>query len=435
MSSRRSRFFLSTVSVTETVRPAVVGLALAVLSGCGGVTSDLGNVVGLDQGQNPRGTGIFRDSNVSGLDYASGELSGVTAAEGGGRLQGSFEYEIGAPVTFSIGNLSLGTADLGGAFLTPVDLVGNGTTNRREVQNIARLLMMLDEDNNPGNGIAISNAVRAAAANWQQVDFGAVEAAFLADLVPIVSDVASVDNRTPELPDAIAAKSHLDSTLYCSWSGAFYGSFSDPNEVIGRFGITVNPLNGTIGGNIYRTAPETRAVMTSLTPLRFDGQNINAVSVSGSTQPDGDVFTFQFTSLNQIDGNWNNTRTSGTGTFTGLRMNDNQSPAYRFVGTYTGDDSGVFSFGVTASGGAGDAPDSANGETYSVVNGGPFSLSGRITGQGGGDRSIFLGGNDVKNYVGEINLETLTVSGTWEQNVSATQTDRGTFTGRGCRLN
>ena len=79
--------------------PAVVTLAVA-LAGCGGAVTDLGNVVGLDQGETPRGNGIFRDSNVSGLDYESGELSGVTSVVTGQTPGGQFQFQIGRPVTF-----------------------------------------------------------------------------------------------------------------------------------------------------------------------------------------------------------------------------------------------------------------------------------------------------------------------------------------------
>jgi hypothetical protein len=407
--------------------PATIALAAA-LAACGGAVTDLGNVVGLDQGETPRGNGIFRDSNVSGLDYESGELSGVTSVVAGQTPGGQFQFEIGRPVTFSIGGVTLGSASLGSSFLTPIDLVGNGNTGRADVQNIARFLMMLDNNGNPDDGIAISEAVRAVAQNWQPLNFGSPT--FDADLIPIISDVASVDDRVPALPGALTAKNHLDATLRCSYSGAFGGTFADSTAAIGNFAFSVDSRNGILSGFVRRTNVEVPAVdpLNGITALRFDGQNISAVSVSGRTQSSGDVFTFQFTTINQIDGNWQNSNTSTQGTFTGARVNDTQLPLYRFTGRFDGDDSGVFSFGVADAGFT-----NISGEMYTAV-GVRTTISARVNGLTA-VRSLIMNGGDVKAFTGEINLDTMTISGTWEQPIDRETTNIGTFSGTGCRLN
>jgi hypothetical protein len=94
------------------------------------------------------------DSLIEGIDYNSGSTSGVTTATGG------FQWEQGSQVTFSIGNLVLGTSN-GGTLISIVDLVPGATgANNSKVMNLARFLQSLDTDCNPANGIQISAQTR-----------------------------------------------------------------------------------------------------------------------------------------------------------------------------------------------------------------------------------------------------------------------------------
>lgn len=108
--------------------------------------------------------GIFMDSAVEGLTFKTETLTGETDS------QGRFSYMPGETVTFSIGGIVLGTATAK-SFITPVDLVA-GAQNETDptVTNITRLLITLDEDNDPDNGITISPEVRTALAD-SSVDF------------------------------------------------------------------------------------------------------------------------------------------------------------------------------------------------------------------------------------------------------------------------
>lgn len=168
-------------------------------------------------------------------------------------------------------------------------------------------------------------------------------------------------------------------------------------------------------------------------PLRFDGQNLGGISVTGRT-PEADEFTFQFTNLDQIDGNWQNSSTSQQGTFTGVRINVSQTPIYLFTGTFSGDDDGIVSFGVLRDS-AGDL-NSINGEIYKPTIDQLTNFNGRVIGQeNAAIRSMDVTAGDVKNFVGNIDFNSLTVTGTWTQNISATQVQSGTYTATGCRLN
>jgi len=399
------------------------------LGGCGGAVSNLGNVTpgGLDA---TTGKGLFRDSNVTGLGYSSGEIAGITTEEDGPALAGEFNYTIGAGITFFVGGVTLGIAPEG-TFITPVHLVPDGNTGRTNVQNIARFLQMLDSNGDPDDGIFISSGVRSVAENWPPVNFQTDN--LDAELASIMSDVASVDGRNPLLPDAPTAKAHLDATLLCSYSGGFGGRFSDNTGVVGRFGFLLNGTTGVLSGQIYRVGATLPTPINGTVPLRFDQQGLSAISVTGRT-PNGDEFTFQFTNLDQIDGNWQNLLTDQQGTFSGARINNPQTPVYLFVGTFAGDDNGIMSFGVFRD--ATGELNSINGEMYKASIDELNNFNGRVIGpESVPVRTMDVTAGDVKNFVGNIDFDALTASGNWTQNVSATQSQSGTFTATGCKLN
>jgi len=114
-------------------------------------------------------TGVLVDSAVSGVSYATPTHQGVTAADG------SFQYEQGETVRFTIGDTLLGEVT-GQAQITPFDLAGSavitGTTRITDalnnkldpfqaVVNITVLLQSLDRDAYPENGIEITPEVAA----------------------------------------------------------------------------------------------------------------------------------------------------------------------------------------------------------------------------------------------------------------------------------
>jgi para-nitrobenzyl esterase len=121
-------------------------------------------------------TGTFVDSPVAGLNYSTLTKSGTTD------VNGNFSYYITETVTFSIGNLQLGSST-GKATVTPSDIVSGatGVTDQR-VSNIGRLLQTLDEDGDLNNGIKI-NAQTAAivSAMASGLNFNQTESAFSAD--------------------------------------------------------------------------------------------------------------------------------------------------------------------------------------------------------------------------------------------------------------
>jgi len=93
--------------------------------------------------------GAFVDSRVIGMAYESDTQSGRTDEFGG------FEFRAGETITFSMGAVELptGPAD---HFITPVTLAGASAVEEQVPTNIARLLLSLDADSDPSNGLDVS---------------------------------------------------------------------------------------------------------------------------------------------------------------------------------------------------------------------------------------------------------------------------------------
>ncbi len=106
-------------------------------------------------------SGILGVPPISGMSYKTATQQGVTDSAG------RFSYQEGERVTFSIGTIVLPAV----AARTPIRVDDFGASGNDQVsRNIRRLLITLDADGNPANGIAIEPAARAAASN-ALVDF------------------------------------------------------------------------------------------------------------------------------------------------------------------------------------------------------------------------------------------------------------------------
>lgn len=117
--------------------PLLVAACLAVAACSGGPATQ------------PVRTGVFVDSPVAGLDYDSGSHAGKTTATG------EFHYLDGETVAFSIGKLQLGRG-LGAPHLSPLQLAGRSDAADPKVLRQVQLLLTLDQDGNPDNGIQIA---------------------------------------------------------------------------------------------------------------------------------------------------------------------------------------------------------------------------------------------------------------------------------------
>ena len=357
-------------------------------------------------------SGVFKDSNVSGMSYTSGSQTGTTGTDG------SFTYEVGQTVTFSIGGVTIGST-IGQSVVTPVDLVPGGSSSTTQVQNIVRFLLMLDTDGDSTNGISISSAVQAIADTWAQVDFATADLA--TELASIISDADSADGTSHTLPDPVSAQSHLESTLQCVRSGAYQGTFTGDSS--GPFGFLVDASTGFLAGFAYVTAEQDLLSLSGITAISLDQ---DATFISGDTSS-GATFSGQFTGADQVGGTWESLPESGT--FSGSRIGGVTDAAYRFTGSFEGDAFGLFSFDV-------DTSDNIMGVAYTVLALADGTTDELVTFDGtlSGTNltaTIIDNGEVDATITGTLDKNTGTLSGTW----SDMDGNTGSFSGSGCKLN
>ena len=365
---------------------------------------------GGDTGSSGVGFGQFKDSNTQGLNYVSGDLSGVTLADG------SFEFVVGGTVTFSVGGVELGTTG-GKSVVTPVDLVTRGSSSSPAVQNIVRFLMTLDSNGDPSDGITISPKVQAAAVDWQSVAFdgGSFQTALNTSLE--AANAADPDNAANRIiRDAVAAQNHLESTLLCSYAGAYEGTFSGDDR--GSFGVLVDATSGEVRGVAYSEIDQVFFELTGNSPITFDQ---NASFVSGNISS-GATFSGQFDSVNALSGAWENAPDGGS--YSGSRIGGAADAQYRFTGTFSSDASssteGLITLDINSA-------NEVTGQVYDSVDDVLSSLSGSVSGT---VLTATVGGS--VSVTGTLDRETGTLSGTWNDPEA---NESGQFTGSGCRLN
>lgn len=343
--------------------------------------------------------GQFKDNNVTGLNFISGGQSGITNASG------AFTYEQDAPITFSIGGITLGTTT-GKALITPIDLIDNGSSNDAAVQNLVRFLLMLDADGYTPNGIQISSAVQTAASNWAQIDFASAN--FSTNVTSIMMAATAADGGSHILPNALVAKAHLESTHLCSYSGAYKGTSNSNNNP----GFIVDALNGNVSGFLYSDASNSIVDFTNITAIKHNHQ------VSFSTGNDTNTYTGEFASLNNITGTWQ--KNTDSGAFTASRLTGATNAVYRFTARYTGTESGFFAFDI-------DQANKVTGSHYNVKTNTEESLSGTLI----GTKLTVVTAKGIQ-IQGMLGIDSGTLSGTWSE---ASKGASGNFSGSGCQLN
>lgn len=144
-------------------------LTVTVITACGGGGGGGGDTATADDV--PLQSEIV--GSVSGVSYVSRSYSGTTDANG------SFQYEPGEEVSFSIGELPLGTVSSVGEYLSFGDPINIENEVDSYALNLLRLLIALDVDGDPSNGIELIPEV-AALANIDLTDETAVIAALYA---------------------------------------------------------------------------------------------------------------------------------------------------------------------------------------------------------------------------------------------------------------
>ncbi len=146
--------------------------------------------------------GQFVDSFVGGLVFSTSGLRGVTDS------QGRFQFNSGDTISFSIGDIILGSGEAK-PVMTPIDLVpGALDETNQTVTNIARFLQSLDADNDLSNGITIPNEILNVIENTE-IDFTVPSLDFESN--PELQEILTALDKT--LVDEDDAQAHLRSTL------------------------------------------------------------------------------------------------------------------------------------------------------------------------------------------------------------------------------
>jgi uncharacterized protein len=172
--------------------------------------------------QKGKAVGYFADGPVQGLTYKTLSQNGITDAAG------RFEYLTGEAVTFSVGDLALGSA-LGaeqmtsahfitvtasspfGATKTPLPAGDPQKVTNQIVTNLARFIQSLDKDGNIENGVTISPAAEKIAGKYQgKINFDQSGNEFTAD----ANVTALFKELNLTLRNPAQARNHLRRTLY-----------------------------------------------------------------------------------------------------------------------------------------------------------------------------------------------------------------------------
>ena len=356
--------------------------------------------------------GAFKDANVQGLSFVSGQQSGVTDTAG------RYQCETGEFVDFSLGNVTLGSV-ICSTLTSPPALIGSGAIDDPGAVNMASFLQMLDRDEDPTNGIVISPEIQAVADSWPAIEFTAAD--FSAELVVPFSDIMSIEQRTPfdltTVPTLVVA--HVEETLSCAYSGAFIGqSAGDSSAAVTMQVGFENYLSNT--DDVYWTIWE----LDRGYPSVFVGYDVQVPPNFDTTPVDpARSVTGRFDDADTISGTWGLPAENLAGTYTVNRIGGNTAET-RMNGVFTTDDggSGVLALDITG--------DTVTGEAFEATEGTLFTVTGSLD-------------SDVVSIEAVGGGETITGEGSIRRRdrfglpreVSGNLDVGGSFFARGCKLN
>lgn len=359
--------------------------------------------------------GQFKDSNVEGLNYRLSSDKDTNTINNVTDSDGYFKYYIDDLITFSVGNVDLGTTNAK-KIITPIDLVHEGDLENIGVINRIRFLMMLDFDGNPRNGIKISPSVTDTAKLWPVINFNATH--FESELTNVIEDAIVADGGNHILPSAFEAKTHMKETMNCLYSGIYKGTYSGERD--GVFAISISATEGKAKGQLFDFSSGNSDALYSILPISYGstptlhGTDLNAeISLTGNIK-----------STDDIDGNWSNSNSGESGTLKGVRLNNIYDTKWKFSGVIDNTRGAWFySFNI-------DKLNEVNGSAVNIIDGKEIELTGLLNGY-----NISVSNAEEKIKINaDIHSSEMNyiISGSWEDEMFGIN---GIITGEGCKLN
>ena len=384
-------------------------ITLGYIAACGGGGDGGGNGPGGNPppvGPPPSAvqSGVFKDANVAGLDFVSGQESGTTGSDG------RYSCETGNDVSFSVGAVALGAA-MCTTLLSPPALVASGNFDDSEAVNIARFLQLLDVDGSPDNNITISAGLQAVADSWPAVDFAAAD--LDSQLTMVFADIQSVDNRTVSAaPDAMTAFQHMDEALACAYGGAFIGTMSGSNSGSVAF-VTARRLQGFAPDEFSFMAydPDEEFLITTGGAFTFSANSV----LDSSTFDPSVIVQAEFENPDTLSGTWNYPPESRSGTLSASRLGDDDTAIVRLVGDFSAFESrGVLSISVDASG-------NFSGEAFDIADNGRYQISAPPPQTNPFDMTVSGNGTSftVSAMLSVDSLGTVRLNGSWDDGSQA----------------
>lgn len=234
-------FLLGQIVTQRPLSTALILLGISVvLSACGGggssATSPAPQYL----------VGTLIDSPVVGATYQTATISGKTSSSGG------FQYLPNETVSFSIGDIQLGSAK-GAGTITLLDLGGGGSATDPTTTNLARFLQTIDNNSNSSDGIQIPSSA-AVAANGLRINFGQSITAFASD-ASVANAVRAItqqsDSGEKSLIDAADAQTHLRAVMSMLAGDACGGK----TPCVRISGLHSRQFAGTNSNEITETTP------------------------------------------------------------------------------------------------------------------------------------------------------------------------------------
>lgn len=226
----------------------------------------------------PPQTGVFLDAAVEGIDYVAGQ-----GARASTNAKGEFSCIVGDTVAFSIGGMALGSASCS-AILTPMSLAGVADAADVKVVNRLLALQLLDDDNDPSNGIKLGADVKTALAG-KTIDFAAAPAAFNAALRGNLAALgANYKERVIDEERRMLAREHFEDTMASKAGAPIRESFTQ-----------ATPL-GTVSATITRY--QIQAGTSFHVPYEGSNAKVKAEFPNGFLPSYGSGLAFKGTSAN-----------------------------------------------------------------------------------------------------------------------------------------